>query len=50
MKKILKTFLLTMLAIIPFMVFAGIKKYNNVLTTPVNGKSNEWEEDPLYVP
>lgn len=48
MKKFFKTALLTIFAIMPFMVFAGLKKYNRMLTTPVNRKSEEWEDYPLY--
>ncbi len=48
MKKFFKTALLTIFAIIPFMVFAGLKKYNRMLTTPVNKKSEEFEDYPLY--
>ena len=48
MKKFFKTALLTIFAIIPFMVFDGLKKYNRMLTTPVNKKFEEWEDYPLY--
>lgn len=48
MKRFFKTALLTIFAIMPFMVFAGLKKYNRMLTTPVNRKSEEWEDYPLY--
>lgn len=48
MKRFFKTALLTIFAIMPFMVFAGLKKYNKILTTPVNRKSEEWEDYPLY--
>ena len=49
MKKFFKIALLTIFAIIPFMMVAGLKECGKLMNNPIiDDDSEEWEEDPMY--